>query len=75
MKVQNRIVTVFKTSVTKKSFANNLRKEILLYSNVMTCNFDLMDCDNILRIESNVEIAEKVIALLNDKGFLCEELI
>ena len=75
MKNNNRIVTVFRTSVTKKRLAESLKKEILPYSNVMNCNFDLMDCDNILRIESNANISEKVIALLNEKGFLCEELI
>ena len=75
MEVQNSIVLVFKTSVTNKRLSEKIRKEILLYNNVIDCNFDLEDCDKILRIESKNEISKKVIAHLNDKGLICEELI
>lgn len=39
-----------------------------------TWNFDLDDCDKILRIEGTAEIAPSVIRLLQDAGFDCEEL-
>lgn len=37
-------------------------------------NFDLEDCDKILRIESAAAVAEAVNKLLHEKGFYCEEL-
>ena len=37
-------------------------------------NFDLEDCDKILRIDSPTEITETIIKLLQEKGFKCEEL-
>ena len=75
MKVQNSIVSVFKTSVSNKRLSEKIIKEILLYNNVLACNFDLEDCDKILRIESKVEISEKIIAHFNAKGLICEVLI
>lgn len=75
MGVQNSSVLVFKTSITNKRLSEKIRKEILLNNNVIACNFDLEDCDKILRIESKSEISKKVIDLLNDKGLICEELL
>ncbi|MET1258418.1 hypothetical protein ABV409_03710 [Flagellimonas sp. DF-77] len=37
-------------------------------------NFDLEDCDNILRVETERPNALAISRLLHDKGFLCEEL-
>ncbi|MEJ0105481.1 MAG: hypothetical protein WDO19_24265 [Bacteroidota bacterium] len=37
-------------------------------------NFDLEDCDKILRIDSQTEISQPVIKLLQNIGFDCEEL-
>ena len=74
MKVQNSVVSVFKTSVTHTRLSEKIRKEIMLFNNVLTCNFDLEDCDKILRIRSETAISEKVIAHLNNKGLICEEL-
>jgi hypothetical protein len=65
------MIYVFKTSVDTKSkleFANAMLDELL--PNALW-NFDLEDCDNILRIESEVEINE--IILKNDI-FDCIEL-
>jgi hypothetical protein len=75
MKVQTCAVLVFKTSVTNKRLSEKIRKEILLYNNVLACNFDLKDCDNILRIESKDEISEKIITHFNANGLICEVLI
>ena len=75
MEVQKRIISVFKTSVTNKRLSEKIVKEILLYNDVIACNFDLDDCDKILRVESENEITKKVIALLSNKGLICEVLI
>ena len=37
-------------------------------------NFDLDDCDNIFRIDSQLQISETVIKLIQDNGYECEEL-
>jgi len=65
------MIYVFKTSVDSKSkleFATALLSELLPHA---VWNFDLEDCDNILRIESEIKISE--INLQNDI-FDCIEL-
>lgn len=65
------MIYVFKTSVdtnSKLEFANALLSELIPNS---VWNFDLEDCDNILRIDSEEEINE--ITLKNDI-FDCIEL-
>jgi hypothetical protein len=65
------MIYVFKTTVDSKSkldFANALLQELLPNS---FWNFDLEDCDNILRIDSEAVITE--VALKNDI-FDCIEL-
>ncbi len=67
-------IHVFKTSVR---FKKNIKK-MEFYFNKMNgikkWNFDLTDCDNILRIESAENITAEVIELLMEHGFICEEL-
>ena len=68
------VIFVFKTSVNTEELAEQLASglnDLLKQSN---WNFDLEDCDKILRIESDTEIAEDVIKHLRDQGFDCEEL-
>ncbi|WP_428229649.1 hypothetical protein [Flavobacterium sp.] len=65
------MIYVFKTSVDSKSkleYANALLYELLPNS---LWNFDLEDCDNILRIESEADINEM---LLKNEIFDCIEL-
>jgi len=38
-------------------------------------NFDLDDCDKILRVDSPAAIAAAVVQVLLDAGFDCEELV
>lgn len=38
-------------------------------------NFDLEDCDRILRVESTQDISKQIIALLTADGFVCEILL
>ncbi|MEO6174732.1 MAG: hypothetical protein ABIP27_06245 [Flavobacterium circumlabens] len=65
------MIYVFKTSVNTKSKLN-LASELL--SELLTdaqWNFDLEDCDNILRIDSETEITE---LFLKNTVFDCIEL-
>lgn len=45
-------VEVFKTNITQSSVANDVIKSLLQILPGCRINFDLHDCDNILRIES-----------------------
>lgn len=74
MKVQNNIISVFRTSVATKHLSKKIITEILLFDSVIACNFDLQDRDKIMRIVSQADVSEKVIAHLQGKGFFCEEL-
>ena len=65
------MIYVFKTSVdtnSKLEFANTLLQELLPHA---LWNFDLEDCDNILRIDTEDEINEMV---LKNEVFDCIEL-
>jgi hypothetical protein len=47
-----RTIEVFKTNVVKKQAAKMILKEIGIQQPKYKCNFDLEDCDKILRVES-----------------------
>jgi hypothetical protein len=68
------MVEVFKTSVQKKSESCVVIEKLLEQFPDYTINFDLEDCDCILRIEHTVIENEKIIALLNSQGYYCETL-
>ncbi|PKD17213.1 hypothetical protein APR41_07225 [Salegentibacter salinarum] len=70
------MVRVFKTNITDTNLADEFIDSIHLNFSNYIANFDLEDCDNILRIESfNNEICrDSIINLLAEKGFYAEEL-
>jgi len=70
------MVEVFKTDVKDRGTANLLIKQIHQTYTGYTANFDLDDCDNILRVKSvfgNVQ-ADPLILLLEKYGFKAEVL-
>ncbi|WP_437394930.1 hypothetical protein [Flagellimonas lutimaris] len=68
-------VHVFKTSVKRKGEVKKLQPSLnKLIDNNGCWNFDLEDCDNILRVETQSLIAPKISSLLKNQGFHCEEL-
>lgn len=68
-------VLVFKTSVTKKNEVKKLSPLLNeLTENNCHWNFDLGDCDNILRVETQKLQPCNISTLLQLQGFLCEEL-
>lgn len=75
MKNQKTIIAVFATSVIQKRTAKHLANKINLLESVRACNFDLEDCDKILRVESEFEIANTIMTLVNSEGFKCVELL
>lgn len=38
-------------------------------------NFDLSDCDHILRVVAQEDLSDKVIAVLRQYGYSCRELV
>jgi hypothetical protein len=64
-------VFVFKTSITYKKQIKELKNQL---DDCGKWNFDLDDCDKILRVEGRKSIAIKIIEILQTKGYQCEEL-
>lgn len=70
-----KIVLVFKTSISKQGHIKLVKPYLNhLIAEKGHWNFDLEDCDNILRVESQTIKSGTVCAILNNHGFLCEEL-
>lgn len=68
------MIFVFKTSVKTKKQIIALKPQIDNILPKARWNFDLEDCDKILRIESEENIAREIQQLLNIHSFYCEEL-
>lgn len=69
-----KMIEVFKTNVETASDANNIVQMLLQHFPGNRINFDLQDCDKILRVEGNNFSTDKIMLLLNKNGFCCEIL-
>lgn len=65
---------VFKTGVQNQSEAQEIISLLHAQFPGADLNFDLHDCDNILRVVYNRDITAEVIEALNKKGYYCEVL-
>ena len=68
------MVEVFETDVQQLYQANIVLIELRKQFPESEINFDLDDCDKILRIEDKSIIADQVRELVNEKGFRCRVL-
>jgi len=68
------MIYVFKTSVKTKIQAKKLQPQIGKILPKAKANFDLNDCDKVLRIDSDENIILPIIHLLRNHNFDCEEL-
>jgi hypothetical protein len=68
------MIEVFKTNVQEVSHANEIIAMLLEHLPGSKINFDMHDCDKVLRVEGNNYIPEKIIALVQAKGFNCSPL-
>ena len=68
------MVEVFKTDVREAEHAERLIDLLYKYFPARKINFDLEDCDKILRIDSTVNFSSEVIETLRENGVWCEEL-
>ncbi len=67
-------ILVFKTSVSDLQSVNSLQPDLDRLAGKGKWNFDLSDCDRILRIASDNIKAEAAINLLGCFGYTCAEL-
>lgn len=67
-------ILVFKTSITQHEQIAQVSPLLDSVPTIKHWNFDLDDCDNILRIVTNNLDPESIEALLQTEGFYCREL-
>jgi hypothetical protein len=68
------MIHIFKTSVKTDRDVVKLKPGINNLASDIKWNFDLEDCDNILRIDSSKISPKMVIKLLKESKFECQEL-
>ncbi|MEO7989160.1 MAG: hypothetical protein ABI663_06430 [Chryseolinea sp.] len=68
------VVEVFRTNVCSKQVAQRIIADLAQLIPNAKINFDLDDCDKILRIECHHLVVENVVEILNKRSFLCEVL-
>jgi tRNA G26 N,N-dimethylase Trm1 len=69
------MIEIFKTNIQEDTNINSITQKLLKHFPASKIDFDLEDCDKILRIESDFFQTNKVIEELNKYGFECEVLI
>jgi len=67
-------VLVFKTSVSEPGQVSKVQALLTAIPAIADWNFDLEDCDNILRIETNTVCPRSIEGVLQTAGINCAEL-
>jgi len=67
-------ILVFKTNVTSKRKVSKVQPLLTSVAAITQWNFDLEDCDKVLRIETTGLNTDYVESLLNTAGFNCQVL-
>ncbi|WP_445457279.1 hypothetical protein [Flavobacterium sp. HNIBRBA15423] len=68
------MVYVFKTSVKHKKQIKDISKNLNEINEIKKWNFDLEDCDNILRIVAETNITKTVCEIFDTLNYSCIEL-
>ena len=68
------MIEVFKTNVVKQSQAKTVLKILQENFNDFKVNFDLADCDKVLRVQGTSISPEEIIKLVKAYGYQCEVL-
>lgn len=68
------MIEVFRTNINNTAESKIIQKKIQSTYPKLMIDFDLEDCDKILRIEGELFCPKTVIKMLVDSGFLCEPL-
>lgn len=65
------MIEVFKTNVETAGDASSIIQMLLRHFPASRINFDLQDCDKVLRVEGKDFSSDKVMTLLRENGFHC----
>jgi len=68
------MIYVLKTSVKYKYQVKIISIELDKIKDLKKWNFDLEDCDKILRIETNKKTIKNICEILNSLNYICEEI-
>ena len=74
LKEEIRMVEVFKTNVQEVGHSQRMIRKLLEHFPKSKINFDLEDCDKILRVEGDHVLPERVIEVLGSSGYECMAL-
>lgn len=69
-----KMIEVFKTNVYEVEESNIIFQKLQKHFPGNKINFDLEDCDKILRVEGNTVFSEKIIEIVKEEGHFCEIL-
>lgn len=68
------VVEVFRTNIQKAKLAKELTNLLYLHFPEYKINFDLQDCDKILRVEGQQIWPDKIMELIHSSGYDCQPL-
>jgi hypothetical protein len=68
------MVEVFKTNVEEQQQAAKLLEVLTQHFPLSRINFDLDDCDRILRVEGDTVSYKEIIELITNNGYQCKIL-
>ena len=68
------MIEVFKTNIAEPRRAKEIVELLLEHFPGNKINFDLHDCDKILRIEGEDFCVEKIVKVVQRNGFICDIL-
>lgn len=68
------MIEVFKTNVQEICAVQKITALLLEHFPGYKINFDLHDCDKILRLEGEMIPVSKVISIVNENGYTCSVL-
>jgi hypothetical protein len=68
------MVEVFKTNIHEKKQAALIFEVLMQHFPLFKINFDLEDCDKILRVEGDCIVQEIIINIIKINGYQCQIL-
>jgi len=72
--IQKKEISIFRTSVATSEQIPFLKDTLDTIIGACFWNFDLEDCDNILRVKANPNVSGFLVQEIKKLGFECEEL-
>lgn len=70
------MIKIFKTDVSNSNQVNDIIQMLSLNFPAMAAvNFDLEDCDNILRVDALGVPPQDIVSQLHTLGYQCEEIV